>query len=76
MAKKSAKPSPRDKTTQWLSDRHKSMVAWLYEIKRFSEAHHGDQPAHILLHGLTIDIPAMIDSALRNQPCPKATNQE
>ena len=27
------------------------------ELARFAEAHHGDQPLNVILHGLTVDIP-------------------
>lgn len=36
----------------------------LQEIKAFALAHHQDQRGHVFLHGLTVDIPAMIDDAL------------
>lgn len=35
--------------------------AELRDLKAFSEAHHGDQPTHVLLHALVVDIPDRID---------------
>lgn len=32
------------------------------DIKRFAAAHHHQQPAHALLHALTVDIPALCDA--------------
>jgi hypothetical protein len=32
----------------------------LIELKAFSECHHGDQPSHVIMHGLTVDIPERI----------------
>lgn len=39
----------------------KSMLA----ITVFAETHHQDQPAHVLLHSLTIDIPSMTRATLQ-----------
>ena len=33
------------------------LIRELTELKKFAEAHHGDQPLHVVLHGLTVDIP-------------------
>lgn len=51
-------------------------VAWLLSalddartalagISKFATAHHGQQPSHVLLHSLTVDIPRMADRALQ-----------
>ena len=46
----------------------RSEIAWLRKelrwLKQLSEGHHADQPSHVLLHSLTIDIPAHIESML------------
>ena len=41
----------------------------LKDLKAFAEAHHGDQPRHVLLHGLTVDIPARIDRIIEELEC-------
>lgn len=39
----------------------------LCEVKAFAEGHHADEESHVWLHGLTVDIPAMIESALYDE---------
>jgi hypothetical protein len=34
------------------------------DIRAFSIAHHDDQPCHVHLHGLKVDIPWMCDAAI------------
>jgi len=41
------------------------VTAELTEIKAIAEAHHGDQPLHVVLHGLTVDVPERIGMLLR-----------
>jgi hypothetical protein len=36
----------------------------LEEVRAISAAHHGEQPMAVLLHALTVDIPARVDAAL------------
>lgn len=36
----------------------------LREVGEFAAAHHGDQPLHVLLHGLTVDVPERCKVAL------------
>jgi hypothetical protein len=36
----------------------------LGEIRDYAEGHHSDQPGHVFLHSLTVDIPSMCDAAL------------
>jgi hypothetical protein len=45
-----------------------SLAAALAHIKYVAEGHHTDQPAHVLLHCLTVDIPHMVDIALGLDP--------
>ena len=33
------------------------LIHQLTELKEFAEAHHGDQPLHVIMHGLTVDVP-------------------
>jgi len=33
------------------------LIRELTELKEFAEAYHGDQPRHVVLHGLTVDVP-------------------
>lgn len=40
-----------------------TLAADLRELAAFAEAHHGDQPLHVLLHGLTVDIPDRLQRA-------------
>lgn len=42
-------------------ERMREALEW---IGRFASAHHGDQPAHVFLHGLTVDIPSYVERAL------------
>lgn len=48
--------APREGTEQLLS--------LLANVRDVAATHHGDQPAHVLLHTLTVEIPEMIDKAL------------
>ena len=49
-------------------ERLQADIEWLRKelrwLKQLSEGHHADQPSHILLHSLTIDIPAHIEFIL------------
>ncbi|MCA9037382.1 MAG: hypothetical protein KDA91_19735 [Planctomycetaceae bacterium] len=36
----------------------------MQDIRAFAAAHHADQAGHVWLHGLTVDIPAMVDDAM------------
>jgi hypothetical protein len=40
----------------------------LADVRKMAVAHHADQPSHLLLHALTIDIPSLIDTALDESP--------
>ena len=33
------------------------LIRELTELKEFAEAHHGGQPRHVIMHGLTVDVP-------------------
>ena len=33
----------------------------LRELALFAEAHHSDQPLHVVLHGLTVDVPSRLE---------------
>lgn len=46
---------------RWCRRATDTMMA-LREVKETAAAHHADQPAHVLLHSLTVDIPAMCDA--------------
>ena len=39
----------------------------IVKIREFAEGHHHDQPVHVLLHGLTVDIPYQAERAIENQ---------
>ena len=47
--------------------------AALTYVGEFARAHHHQQPAHVLLHSLTIDIPELVERALAGSP---AANEE
>lgn len=49
------------------------MRAALTYVGEFARAHHHQQPAHVLLHSLTIDIPEVVERALAGSP---AANEE
>lgn len=42
--------------------------AALTYVGEFARAHHHQQPAHVLLHSLTIDIPELVERALAGSP--------
>ena len=42
--------------------------AALTYVGEFARAHHHQQPAHVLLHSLTIDIPEVVERALAGSP--------
>lgn len=50
------------------SARERRMEEALIELRGFAISHHHDLPSHVMLHALTIDIPARIDAVLDEQP--------
>lgn len=51
-------------TTRQLQQQRDCLLAALRHIAYVSEGHHAEQPAHVLLHSLTIDIPDMARVAI------------
>ena len=47
------------------------LIRELTELKEFAEAHHGDQPLPVILHGLTVDVPDRLRAIIKSlQPKP------
>ena len=52
------------------SKRATTAVLELEHIKEFAERHHAHQSSHKLLHALQVDIPALVDDAVRRVDAP------
>lgn len=50
------------------SNRIAELEAELRDIGKLAAAHHSDQPSHVLLHALTVDIPDRVGKALARGP--------
>lgn len=46
----------RSRSARWCEAMQR-MKQEIIELKEFAEAHHRDEPGHIIYHGLTVDVP-------------------